>query len=518
MDALKACFALLPQAPGIAGLIAAWRGCQCHCRTSEADTAIVAVLRDQLARCGPQLLAPAPASTWAFVSGVAVGIAELLSVRQWTASVAAAAAQLQGLRVGQRLLISYDVDPDLFHERLVLQRPPNRPGCTYLVATPDGDLYEEDLLDSGGEVFVLGPRGGLLGGMPAAATLYRFDAGYLAANKDRFIQEGRDELARIRADEGFAFVDAGDGPPPPLAAPAGGPPGAAALMAVDAPGAAGAGGPPVRWCVLESRFGKAAGDDVSDLVGARFIQGDRGIIMIADGLFMCIARAGSFTKGADVDSKEQDVRTLAVRVDSHGRREATFQDVCKQLDSISISDWRISGPRTAVWLCRALSETGMSPTQRHYWWRNTIGLTVSDNGVDEHLFLSELLEWALCYDFLSFGSLIIAEHISRRYQLWEEVYSHTLMEREAGASAAEWVDERRIFLGTHKSRGVALVCPELQSYVACEMASSAAILKERRKGREERRLAGGLGEEADEGSGGAGGGAAKAKGRNGPRK
>ena len=434
------------------------------------------------------------------------------------AVAAAAAAQLQGLRVGQRLLISYDVDPDLYHERLVLQRLPNRPGCTYLVASPDGDLYEEDLLDSGGHVYLLGPRGGLLGGMPAAATLYRFDAVYLTANKDRFIQEGRDEFARLRADEGgFALVDAADGPPAPLPPPAAEPPGAAALVAAAAAGAAGAGGPPVRWCALESRFGKAAGEDVSDLVGARFIHGDRGIITITDGQFMCIARADSFTKGTDADSKEQDVRTLAVRLDSRGRREAVYTDVVKQLDSANISDWRISGPRTSVWLCKALSETGMTPTQRHYWWRNTIGLTMSDNGVDEHLFLSELLEWALCYDFLGFGNLLIGEHISRRYQLWEEVYSHTLMERESGASAAEWVDERRIFLGTHKSRGVALVCPDLQSYVAYEMASSAAILKERRKGREERRLAGGLGEQADEGSGGGSGSGTIPKGRNGPR-
>ena len=65
-------------------------------------------------------------------------------------AVPAVEASLRSLRVGQRLLISRDVDPDLYHERLILQKVPSELTCSYLVATPDGDLYEEDLLDSGG--------------------------------------------------------------------------------------------------------------------------------------------------------------------------------------------------------------------------------------------------------------------------------------------------------------------------------------------------------------------------------
>ncbi|CAK0904561.1 unnamed protein product, partial [Prorocentrum cordatum] len=413
-----------------------------------ADSEIVTVLRDQLARCGPQQLAPQPAVSWAFLSGFVSGICLCASIF------------LRSLRVGQRLLISCDVDPDLYHERLILQNVPGELPCSYLVATPEGDLYEEDLLDSGGEVFLLGPRGGFSGRLPAAATLYRFEAEYLDDNKARFIQEGREELARLQGVAGFVPVG--------RAAPPGD-------------------GPPVRWVAFETRFGKRVGEDVSELPGQRFLYGGRGIITISESQYMAIAWADSFTNGTVADGGDQDVRTLTVRMDSAGRREAVFPDVCKQLDSATISDWRVAGPRTIARLCRALAETGTTPTQQNYWWRSTIGLSMSDNGVDEHLFLSELLEWALCHDFLGFGSFFIGEHISRRYQLWEEVYSHALLEREAGASAAEGVDERRIFLGA------------------------------RRKRRKERRLAAGSGDQADEGGGENIGAAAKAKGRNGAR-
>ena len=51
------------------------------------------------------------------------------------------------------------------------------------------------------------------------------------------------------------------------------------------------------------------------------------------------------------------------------------------------------------------------------------------------------------------------------------------------------LDERRLFLGHARSRGHALVVPQLERWVATKLAEESAVLKERRKGREERALA-----------------------------
>ena len=52
----------------------------------------------------------------------------------------------------------------------------------------------------------------------------------------------------------------------------------------------------------------------------------------------------------------------------------------------------------------------------------------------------------------------------------------------------EFSEERRLFMGLGRSKNAALVCPALKQYVADEVAKDAAVLKERRKAREERSL------------------------------
>lgn len=52
-----------------------------------------------------------------------------------------------------------------------------------------------------------------------------------------------------------------------------------------------------------------------------------------------------------------------------------------------------------------------------------------------------------------------------------------------------WVEDRRIFLGERRCRGHALVSPALEQHVASRLAEESAVLKEKRKGREERQKA-----------------------------
>lgn len=94
------------------------------------------------------------------------------------------------------------------------------------------------------------------------------------------------------------------------------------------------------------------------------------------------------------------------------------------------------------------------------------------------------------HDGLNIGEVMAYEAISRRFQLWEEAYSASLRESETGAAGAgDWLDERHLFLGGGRSRGHALVSPELEEWVADRLQKESAVLKERSKAREERVLA-----------------------------
>ena len=80
------------------------------------------------------------------------------------------------------------------------------------------------------------------------------------------------------------------------------------------------------------------------------------------------------------------------------------------------------------------------------------------------------------------------------FTVWEpsKRASSTVHTIDAGEDAGAWLDERAIFLGQGRSRGQALVSPELEKWVSERLQEESAVLKERRKGREERMLAAGL--------------------------
>ena len=97
----------------------------------------------------------------------------------------------------------------------------------------------------------------------------------------------------------------------------------------------------------------------------------------------------------------------------------------------------------------------------------------------------------MAFDQVNSPDLVVFEHISRRFQLWEEIYSDRLRDRSAGAHGQGGLDteERSLYLGRKASPSAALVSPGLQTWVSTRVAERSAVLKERRKGREERRLA-----------------------------
>ena len=146
-------------------------------------------------------------------------------------------------------------------------------------------------------------------------------------------------------------------------------------------------------------------------------------------------------------------------------------------------DWRLTGPRTCLWVCRFICENGATPLGRHQLFKTMFRLTDADVGVVEHEECCRILQEGVCYDQLNVASLASFEAVSRSLQVQEERYRHHLNEENDDEGY-----DRHLFLGNQHSRGNLCVCPLLQSFVAAELARKAALAKERRKAREERAL------------------------------
>ena len=98
----------------------------------------------------------------------------------------------------------------------------------------------------------------------------------------------------------------------------------------------------------------------------------------------------------------------------------------------------------------------------------------------------------------------------------KKLYSTALRHADLGTNAEDdglWVDERRLFLGARRARGSALVSPLLEKHVATRLSEEAAILKESRKGREEKLLASGATLPEDKGDQGQKRGRGRGRGR-----
>jgi len=386
-----------------------------------------------------------------------------------------------GASVGGRALVSYDLRPGhvLWHERLLCAHVR---GSSWVVLTPELDLYLEDLVDGVEECFVLGPRGGVpkpLVGQPA----HRFQPGVLTRDiKSKFLREGADlavkERGPGRAGE-LPIEDEGmdeDDPParPPLPPPA---------------------SPPTDWVALETRHGFFVGDRVRSPTPSFFL-GDRALVELGPGQYLAVGERGSVAdtprpsppaaaggSSGGLAGSAGDLRTLAVKYDSAGKRFRDFRESALLLTETPFADWEVKGPRTVKWLVEQLMKDQLTPMRRHQWWRQLLRLTPRDEGVGEHELISRMLEAAMTYDQVNVSELSFFELALRRYQLIEEQYSRRLEESELGKDQVDRAFEHNLFLGSDRTSGRSLVSPKLQEWIAGKLRDEAAILKERRKGR-----------------------------------
>ena len=146
-----------------------------------------------------------------------------------------------------------------------------------------------------------------------------------------------------------------------------------------------------------------------------------------------------------------------------------------------ILGWSIRGPRTTAWCLAHMAEHGGSPTGWHQRWLVNHRLQAHEYGVDWHEACCQILQAMCCADQLQSPNLEAAELVCRQVQLLEE--------RHREKKGADESLDLHLYMGTTSaSRGGVCVCPSLQDFISEELRKEAAVLKERRKAREEREL------------------------------
>jgi hypothetical protein len=175
---------------------------------------------------------------------------------------------------------------------------------------------------------------------------------------------------------------------------------------------------------------------------------------------------------------------MSVKYDQAGERYREFSEALPLLETIAWADSPVKGPNTVLWVCRFMKENGGTPSGWHSKWVSLMKLQATDAGVHAHEIGCKTLEIMICFDQLQVGSLAAAEFCARQIQLVEEKYR----DRGVPKDSLELVSEAALFSGA-RSKTTICVCPTLSEWIAEEMRKEAAIMKERRKAREERNLA-----------------------------
>ncbi|CAK0898689.1 unnamed protein product, partial [Prorocentrum cordatum] len=422
------------------------RHCTCSF-TGKHDRELLQVLQRQLDRCGPEQLRSAPlecpSSFWeiASVLCLAVGAAFIIGFL-------VGRFHGHGPAKGDKLYCLRSLEDRRFHERLLCGHVD---GSRLEVATPDADVYADDFADENHvEIHRAGPRGGVPHQL----------------RKKMLYQLGLDEQARAAL-----LADAGGGPLPPV------------QLDDD-------------WVALESRRGFRRGSSVGVTFAFVYALDDRDRASFMEEVIV-LERVETLSEEAppaprDALGDVPDERILRYwRGGAVQRRHAFSEVAAEQREVLRTQEWRVQGPATIDWLLQAHLEQGSGLVQRHYWWRQIRGLAAADPGIDAHLLLCGLIETAPTADQLNLPGCEASELAARRFQLWDEVYSEALRQVEVSSMAGAtdgWLDARRIVLSGSRSKGHALVAPPLEAHVVEKMQEEGAILKERRQGREERRM------------------------------
>ncbi|CAE8585339.1 unnamed protein product, partial [Polarella glacialis] len=103
-----------------------------------------------------------------------------------------------------------------------------------------------------------------------------------------------------------------------------------------------------------------------------------------------------------------------------------------------------------------------------------------------HEFLCKLIQTGLCYDQLDLTNSVAFELIFRELQQLEQKHSERASIR-GDVERNEALSEHNLMMGLQQP--TYMMSPELRTWISGELSQEAAVLKERRKAREERTLA-----------------------------
>ncbi|CAK0882704.1 unnamed protein product, partial [Prorocentrum cordatum] len=146
-----------------------------------------------------------------------------------------------------------------------------------------------------------------------------------------------------------------------------------------------------------------------------------------------------------------------------GQRFRPYSDGVGLLEEPTWKDFAIQGPRTNLRLCKFIRDQGCVPRARTEKWTRDAQIPDNDRVNHEHDSLMEILEWAITHDELDVSALASFELRARRVQLLEE--AHT-----ANPTAPRYE-------GNEYFRAAAVV-PQLTSHVALQLQGEGQIQKD----------------------------------------
>ncbi|CAK0805603.1 unnamed protein product, partial [Prorocentrum cordatum] len=350
---------------------------------------------------------------------------------------------------GQRVLVSYDADPRelLWHERLLRAHVH---GSLWGVATPERDMYLEDLQEGIESLVPLGPLGGLPAGW-SRGPFYRFRGSLqgplFQADILRLPADGAELADQERLALGLEDM-------PPLPPPEEAPP-APVLESAARPEEG-------ERRFLETRGEARLGERVVPAaLEAGCCRGDRGVAKVGGAFVSCAF-----------------FRTLPVKYETSDRRHRSHREAASLTATTAFDDWHISGPRAAEWLAREIARQELTLVSGHFWRRQLLNLGPSDWGAGEHEALSRLFEYALTYDQLNLGELASLELAGRRHQLLEKRCARMLVAATASGDSGH-LDNDRLFMGEEGRHGRALVAPALEPWISHKVSEESAAMEER---------------------------------------
>ena len=375
--------------------------------------------------------------------------------------------------LNRQVFVLYDVGgPPLWHERMVIEHVHFE---LYIVATPDQDVYAEELslLNPDLRGIRVRPGPGILPPGLTDPETYPLRV-FTVAEVANLRSLAAAELQAERASRGLAAPGA------PVAA-------AGSRDEVRQAGSVFNEGT-LYWLAAEQTGDYKFGDEVRG-VAAVAVKGAKAVHLLADGrsIFVECVDGGDRNKFCQRRAT-WDPRLLPQELDALGHPDCSLKEVSKKSEERDML-WVLTGPRTTRWCISYLVTEGLGFEAHHERFRQLCKIEASSWGVQEHFQLSMIAKHALQTDQINGYNAMFCEVIFRQLQTIEFAYAERAREAEAKSIGGRLsLEEQQTFGGLTRQASTLMVCPDLMDFVKSEVERDASLAKNLRKAREEREL------------------------------